>query len=236
MKPLHSGGSRGAFTLIEVLVALLVFSMVLTLLYGTWRILMQSNAAGLRIAANAQRSRMTIQTVEEALNSAVFFNSNARHYSFLAEEEGGFSAVSFVAHLSSAFPGSGHFDGEKVRRLTFTVISDSGDTPALLLQQNSILSSLEDGAEPFPLVLARDISMFEVTFWDPRRSEFTTSWTQTNTLPALVRVVVGFGQQSRFSQQPVETITRFIRIPSAGVPGDAQAGLPGSPAAPAPVR
>ncbi len=225
----HSTTSRSAFTLIEVLVALLVFSMVLTLLYGTWRILMQSNAAGLRIAANAQRSRMTIQTIEEALNSAVFFNSNARHYSFLAEEDGGFSALSFVAHLSSAFPGSGHFDGQKVRRVTFTVAPDAGGSSSvLLLQQNSILSSLEDGAEPFPIPLANDISAFEVTFWDTRRSEFTSDWKQTNTLPALVRVVVGFGHQSRFNQQPAETIIRFIRIPSAGVAGEAQVGFPAS--------
>lgn len=235
MKRIHSPACRRGFTLIEVLVALLVFSMVLTLLYGTWRILMQSNAAGLRIAANAQRSRMTIQTIEEALNSAVFFNSNARHYSFLGEEDGSFSALSFVAHLSSAFPGSGHFDGEKVRRLTFTVAPDAGGSSILLLQQNSILSSLEDGAEPFPIILAKDVSMFEVTFWDSRRSEFTSEWKQTNTLPALVRVVVGFGQQSRFSQQPAEIVTRFVRIPSAGVAGDAQAGFPGSTPAP-PLR
>jgi prepilin-type N-terminal cleavage/methylation domain-containing protein len=229
-------GRRAGFTLVEVLIALLIFSMVLSLLYGTWRILMQSSAAGLRIAANAQRTRMTIQTIEEALNSAVFFNANARHYAFLGEEDGSSSALSFVAHLSPSFPGSGHFDGEQVRRVTFTVAPDRDGSAALLLQQNSLLASLESGSEPFPITLARDVSLFEVTFWDQRRGEFTSQWTMTNTLPALVRVAIGFGQQSRFNSKPAQTVTRFIRIPSAGVAGEIQPGIPNAPLPPQPPR
>jgi len=216
-----------AFTLLEVLVALTIFALVLSLLYGTWRILVQSNAAALRLAANAQRSRMTIQTVEEALNSAVFFNANARHYAFLAEGSGDFSSLSFVAHLGPAFPGSGHFDGEAVRRVSFTVEPDADGVNALMLYQNSLLDQVSENVSAYPIVLARDVSGFLVEFMDQRRGEFKSEWTQTNSLPALVRVSVGFGRKGRFSSDPAEVVTRIVRIPSAGVAGEAQAGPPG---------
>lgn len=215
-----------AFTLLEVLVALTIFSLVLSLLYGSWRILIQSNAAGLRIAANAHRTRMTIQTIEEALNSAVFFNANARHYAFIAEGDSTYSALSFVSHLAPSFPGSGRFDGEKVRRVSFTIEPDENGSNALMLYQNSLLDQVGETADAYPILLARDVSLFEVMFLDTRRGEFTAEWKQTNSLPALVRVSVGFGQKSRFSKEPNDVVTRIIRIPSAGVAGEAQSGLP----------
>jgi prepilin-type N-terminal cleavage/methylation domain-containing protein len=215
-----------AFTLLEVLVALTIFSLVLSLLYGSWRILIQSNAAGLRIAANAHRTRMTIQTIEEALNSAVFFNANARHYAFIAEGDSTYSALSFVSHLAPSFPGSGRFDGEKVRRVSFTVEPDENGSNALMLYQNSLLDQVGETAEAYPILLARDVSLFEVMFLDTRRGEFMAEWRQTNSLPPLVRVTVGFGQKSRFSKEPNDVVTRIIRIPSAGVAGEAQSGLP----------
>ena len=48
-------GANTAFTLLEVLVALAIFAIVLSLLYGTWRILMQSSSAGLRLAGMLQK-------------------------------------------------------------------------------------------------------------------------------------------------------------------------------------
>jgi len=218
--------TKTAFTLLEVLVALAIFAIVLSLLYGSWRILMQSSAAGLRLAANAQRQRTATQTVQDALGSAILFAANARHYAFLAENTGGQSALSFVAHLSPSYPGSGFFEGEQVRRVTFTVEPDPQGVPALYLRQNSILDQVSDDPRTFPVLLAQDVSRFEVVFWDPRKNDFLPEWTQTNTLPSLVKVTLGFGRKPSFAPTTAEVITRVIRIPSAGVAMEAQAALP----------
>ena len=225
----HASVRHRAFTLLEVLVALAIFAIVLSLLYGTWRILMQSSAAGLRLAANAQRQRTAIQVIQDALDSSVLFAANARHYSFLADNEGPQSALSFVAHLSPSFPGSGFFEGEQVRRLTFTVEPDPEGHPALYLRQNSILDQVSDDPRSFPVLLAQDVSLFEVSFWDPRKNDFQATWTQTNALPPLVRIILGYGHSKSPSSQPTEMVTRIVRIPSAGVAAEAQAALPGAP-------
>lgn len=226
MKPPPSQPSRAhAFTLLEVLVALAIFAIVLSLLYGTWRILMQSNAAGLRIAATAQRQRTAIQVIQESLDSAVLFAANARHYAFLSDNSAGQSALSFVAHLAPSFPGSGFFEGEQVRRVTFTVEPDPEGSPALYLRQNSILDQVSEDPRTFPVLLATDVTLFDVSFWDARKNDFIPEWTQTNSLPPLVRINLGFGRKSR-SSNPSDVVSRIVRIPSAGVSMDAQTGMP----------
>ena len=86
---------------------------------------------------------------------------------------------------------------------------------------------VSENVSAYPIVLARDVSGFQVEFMDQRRGEFKPEWTQTNSLPALVRVSVGFGRKGRYSSDPAEVVTRIVRIPSAGVAGEAQAGPPG---------
>jgi len=218
---------RSGFTLLEVLVALSIFALVLGLLYGTWKVLVQGNLAGLRLAADAHRTRMTVQTIEEALNSAVRFDRNRTYYGFSAEGADGVPQLSFAAHLASSFLGSGRFNGQKVRRVTFRVESSPGGSSVLMLYQKSILADLAPEDPGYGMPLAQDVSAFEVTFPDPRLGieKFVPEWKNTNSLPPLVRIDIGFGQKSRFSKEPAEVVTRFIRLPSVGVAGDAQSGL-----------
>lgn len=224
----RSGSSRrqglAAFTLIEMLVAMIIFGMVLTSLYSTWRILMRSNATAVAVASRAQRKRLAIQTVEEALNSSVFFAANATNYTFIADTTGMFADLTFVAHLGNTFPGSGRFDGEKVRRVWFTVEPGPGGGAALMLRQNSMLAPLETMDIAFPIVLARDISAFQLQFWSPQDGGFIPEWTLTNQLPALVQISMAFGNETGTAGTQPDWVTRFVRLPAVGVAGDAQVG------------
>jgi prepilin-type N-terminal cleavage/methylation domain-containing protein len=240
MTPDFPTARRRAFTLLEVLVALVIFALVLASLYATWRLVLQSNAAALRIAANAQRTRMCIQTIEEALGSAVFYGASASRYAFQADTSGDFAQLSFVANLSEAFPGSGRFDGARVRRIAFLVQPGENGGAELVMQQKSILLepggelvsrrdalSFDTAAHTFPVLLARDLSLFQLEFWDPQRNEYVPEWLRTNQLPACVRVSLGFGRAGR-RNEPAQLVTRMVRLPSLGVAADAQVrGAPG---------
>lgn len=217
--------SNRAFTVIEVLVALFIFAAVLTSLYATWRLVLQSNAAGLAIAANAQRSRMAMQTVEEAVGSAVMFNNNT-NYAFVADTSGGFAAVSLVGHLSDSFPASGRFEGERIRRVTFMVENGPDGTPALMMRQNSLMAADTDTVESYPVLLAKEVSLFTMEFWDSRKNEFVAEWVNPRQLPPLVRIMLGFGVRKRLRTEPDEIVTRVVRIYGVGVDGALQGGAP----------
>ncbi len=212
-------GPKAGFTLLEVLVALMVFTGVLASLFATWTIVLRSNTAALRLTAEAQRARMAIRTLEDAIVAAeMVAGLNGRHYSFLVDTSNEFAMLSFVGHMSDSFPGSGYFGDERVRRITFAVEENQ-----LLMEQNSILASLDEKNRAYPLVLARDVRMFTLDFWEPRRSEWIPEWPPmlTNTLPRLIRVTLGVGTSNK--KQPDQIVSRIISLPGAGI----QAGLQG---------
>jgi hypothetical protein len=173
------------------------------------------------MATEAQRARMAIRTVEDAIVSAEMVTGpNNRHYSFFLSAEGDFSQISFVGHLSESFPGSGYFRGERVRRVSLMV-----DKNQLLMQQRSMLAPPDSDDGSYPVELAKDVQAFIIEVWDPRRSEWTQEWAvgQSNTLPRMVRVTLEVGEVNK--QKIGTVVSRVISLPGSGIAG----GLQGQP-------
>ena len=228
-QPSSGTSRRSAFTLIEVMVAVLILGMVLASLYGTWRIILTSTEAALRITARAQRARMATATVEQALLSAMLSQNNIKLYSFFGGNSGSFSDISFVAALGDSFPGGGIFGEERVRRVEFLVQPGDRSGNDLVLRQHSIFDLPEKVGNPYPIVLAHDVTVFQFDYWDNRQRKFIDEWTggHTNELPQVVRLTMGFGSVGRFAQRPAEVVTRVIRVPSSAIPGNLQPGRGG---------
>ena len=216
---------RKGFTVMEVMVAVFLFALILLMIYSTWRLIFQSSQAAIRSTTDAQRARMAMRTLEDALSSATMFASNPRLYFFQADTSGQFAAVSFAADLSDSFPNSGMFGGERLRRVSFYVPPGGND---LVLEQNSLLADFEQGGEPAGLVLARDVQLFQLEFWDGQQRDFVEEWLSTNQLPVIVRVTLGFGQP-KGSREPAQIVSRVVRLPTVAVPREAQGMIGGAP-------
>ncbi len=231
--PAHNGRRREvrAFTLIEVLVAMFVFAIVLASLFGTWRVIARSTETALRLATEAHRTRLALQLLESSLGSAQIFQRNARHYSFEADTSGNYAALSYVATLPDSFPGSGFFGGQRLRRLTIRVEQSAEGGNDLVLHQMALLAPPDVELDTHPLVLARDVSLFQVEFWDRQRNEFVVEWLRTNVIPPAVRLTLGFGTANRFSTRPAELVTRIVRLPDNVVGADLQGGAAAPPGA-----
>ena len=112
--------SRGAFTLVEIMIAMGILALVLAAIYSSWTAILRASKVGLDSAASVQRARIAGRIIEESLSSALAFNANLRYYSFVAEN-GSESLLSFVTRLSPSFPRNGKFAGLDVRRVIFSV-------------------------------------------------------------------------------------------------------------------
>jgi prepilin-type N-terminal cleavage/methylation domain-containing protein len=229
MRELRGGSARslrrGGFTVMEVMVAIFLFALILMMIYSTWRLIFQSSQAAIRSTTDSQRARMAMRTVEDALASATMFASNPRLYFFQADTAGQFAAVSFAADLSDSFPNSGMFGGERIRRVSFYVPPGGND---LVLEQNSLLADFESGGEPASIVLAREVQLFQLEFWDGQQRDFVEEWLSTNQLPVIVRVTLGFGV-SKGSREPAQIVSRVVRLPTVAVPREAQGVIGGAP-------
>src|SRR5688500_4560248 len=101
-----------AFTMIEVLLAIGIFSLVIIAIYACWTSIMRGTRVGHTAAAEVQRTRVAIRSLEESLGAAVMYADNPLYYGFYADTAGEYGYLSFVARLPESFPGSGLFPGQ----------------------------------------------------------------------------------------------------------------------------
>jgi hypothetical protein len=202
------------------MIAITIFGMVMVAIYSSWSAILRGSKAGLDAAAEVQRIRVSMRAIEESLASILLYTGNLQHYAFLADTttSSDFAELSFVARLPASFPGSGLFGDQVVRRVTFSVEPGTNGAPQLVLRQSPLLEATELVGEPYSIVLAPNVSLFAMEFWDARTSEWIPEWVYTNQLPKLVKVALGFSSAQPYSSQPKEVAARVITVAATPIP------------------
>ena len=229
------GNGRAGFTIIEIMTAMVIFGMIMATIFGCYTAIINGSQAGNRAAVTAQRSRVALRTIQEALGATRSFAADYQYYQFDAEN-GTEPYLSFVARLPDSFPRSGCFQGLdpatgvlldfNVRRVTFAVEAAPDWGKRLVMRQNPMLMDMTEDEQNYPVVLANDVRKFEMEFWDKRKSDWLDEWTETNRLPQMIKFTVQFGGGDPNSP-PGDEITRIVALPSIAVPPAWQA--PGMP-------
>lgn len=226
---------QGGLTLVEVLISMAILSLVVAAIYSSWTAILRASKVGLDAAATAQRSRIAMRALEDALASAQMFTVNAPYYGFVAEN-GKDATLSFVARLAPSFPRSGRFGDLDVRRVTFSVEKGAAGANELVLRQQPIITEMDEDEENYPLVLAKEVKEFKLEFWETRVNDWVDEWRTTNQLPKLAKVTLSVEHTGARSAQAVEEVVRVIALPTAGVPPAFHMPmLPGGPAGGAPA-
>lgn len=231
--------SRRAFTLIEIMVALVIFSMVIAAVYATWMIIMRATTVAQDVAAQAQRERITLRTLEDSLMAIQSFQASPQYYSFVAEG-GDKPQLSFTARVPDIFPRNGKFFDPltgrdfSLRRLTYSLEPGPGEQNNLVLRQHPVLMDLDSDEQQYPLVLAKNVRKFIVECWDTNQLEWTKDWLDTNAIPRLLRVQLVLGGNTSADALDV-SVSRLLSLPSEMMPAVIQNGTVGGLLPPPPV-
>jgi len=210
--------AAGGFTIIEIMTAMVIFGMVVAAVFASWTAIANGAASGNRAAATAQRSRVALRTIEEALGATRSFVADGDYYTFDADN-GSEPYLSFVSKLSPTFPRSPRFGEFDVRRVTFALESSSGSSKRLVLRQTPVLMDMTDDEQNSPVVLANNVTKFELGFWDDKKGEWLDEWDETNKLPLMVRFTLQMANEQ-------DGVTRVVALPSVAVAAGWQ--IPGS--------
>jgi len=244
---------RRAFTLVEVMLAIAIFSMVLAAIYGTWRAIIGATQAGQIAASEVQRTRIALRCLEESLTFTEMYAANASYYGFVAEN-GSDATLSFVSRLPKDFPRSGRFGDFTVRRVEFSIEPGPDGDNLLVLRQAPLLMEFDEDEQNYPLVLMRNVKRLEMEFWDMQKQDWVEEWEQTNQVPKLIRLELTTENPKR----PFDRGEEFTRIiapaaaavqpawqgggapgrpgPAPGLPPIQQPGQPGQPGQPPVIR
>ena len=229
---------RGGFSLLEILLALSIFALVITAIYSCWMGILKAAKIGSAAAVDVQRSRISMQMLEDALSCSRSFAADVNHYTFLGENGNG-ASLSFVAQLPGEFPRSRKFDPFDVRRVTFSLEPGMDSGKQFVLRQNPILADMDKDEKERPLVLAKNVKEFGMKFWDPNKGEWLDEWTQTNQMPLMIKLTLVFNGARKNAMENLTTVTRVVGLPSQMVAstwqtpnaGRAAGGARGAPGA-----
>ncbi|MGA2177514.1 MAG: hypothetical protein ABSH38_21275 [Verrucomicrobiota bacterium] len=211
-----SGPIAAAFTMLEVMVAITVFSFIMVSVLSCWKVIVTGKIVAEQAAAAAQRARIGIKSVEEALECAEISTSPSSipYYAFLTDTSDKFASLSLAAHLPAAFPGSSLFGDNVIRRVTFDVERGNDGQNNLVMTQAPLLEALDGANTPYPITLARDVNVFMLEFWSIQDGDWVVSFDQTNQFPPMIRVTLGCGHSAEHPEAPYEVIVRTVAMPA----------------------
>ncbi len=210
---LSSRRNDSGFTLIEVMVSVALFMLVMGSVFACWRCIVNGKIIAENAAVAAQRARIGIKTVEDALTTAEISQLNIPYYAFLTDTSEKFASLSLAGHPPPNFPGSGLFGDNVVRRITFDVENVDGKNN-LVMNQSPLLEALDEQNTPYPITLARDVSIFMLEFWSTKDNDWVVSFEPTNVFPPMVRITLGVGHAADNPNVPYDLIVRTVAIPS----------------------
>ena len=214
MKDCRYRGLRG-FTIVELMISVFMFGMILTAIYMTWIAILKGKKVSLDAAAEVQRSRIAVRTIEDALLTAQFFNENLYYYAFMADTTGDMAYLTLVARLPATFPGVGRYGDQVVRRVSFFV-QPGFHGKELVMSQSPMLMDTNSSFKPYTLTLARNVTEFTLEFYNLELGEWENEWLYTNQLPGLVNVTLGQRTTGTGSASD-DVVSRVISVPALAV-------------------
>jgi type II secretion system protein J len=233
---------RHGFTLVEIMIAIGIFSIIVAAIYACWSAVIRSSKVGMEAAGRAQRNRMALQSMEEALTYARMHAANPDLYWFEGIS-GSDARLSFVAKLPESFPRGGKFGGLNLRRVEFSLRPGQGRRHELVLRQAPVLMDFDVDEQNYPLVLARDVDEMEIEFYDPQDEDWVDEWTETNMIPPLVKLSLvtlrGKEQNQRKHESTILVSPAAQAVPAVlqgAAPPPGPPGTRGGPAVPIPGR
>jgi hypothetical protein len=219
----------------------MVFSMVIASIYATWALVMRATQLGQDAAAQAQRQRVVLRAIGDALMGVQSFQASQNYYWFMLQN-GSDPTLSFVAHLPDTYPRHNKFVGAdggpdaNSRRVTFSLATGPDGEKDLILRQSRILMDMDDDEKQYPLVLAKNVKEFTIEWWgtnELNKAEWNTEYpdTMTNTIPQMLRVHLVLNENSPNSKgsdnAPTFSATRIYTVPSQMMPVIVQRGIGG---------
>ena len=147
------------------------------------------------------------------------FVANMKHYLFFADTSGDFAAVSLAARMPDGALGVNRYP-DAVRRISFYTQPGKDGMAELIMRHVPILLNTNDDTAVATITLARDVTQFQLEFYDLQKAEWLDEWKYTNKLPVVVKIVLGLGKDK--NGKPYDVATSLVALPSVGVAGDIQ--------------
>ena len=210
---------NSGFTLVELLLAMTLLSMLLGLAYGGLHAATRATARGQTILEESGRLRMAHQFVRKQLNQAIPLNFNKTEDDALDDAEpevflGSAHSIRYVGPM----PGYLGFGGPQVQELSIV----SGENGYELVLEHALVQGFEESRlrDRDPIVLIDHIEFAEFQFQgrdeDRELMPWTSSWIDVEMLPVAISLDITF-EEGNYAEWPL--LVSAVKIDPSVVSG-----------------
>jgi prepilin-type N-terminal cleavage/methylation domain-containing protein len=216
---------RQGFSLLEILLAMSILSVMGIMVFGTLRSLVDATTRAEEALDSLHLSETVLNQLSESLRSAAYYDSDPRRYTFLYEKGTGSppnDRFSWVTH-STAFLPSTFPTREGLNRIEISIEDIDGET-GLAVRAFSSLLDLEspEADDVTPWMVTTRVKGLELKIYDLNRNEWVEDWERDNQLPVTLSLTLYV--QPKDPQAALQSHTRRIDIPVGKVSRETRRG------------
>jgi len=214
-----SSRNRAGFTLLELIVAMVVLVIVMSIVFEAFSGTIRGWKRGNEVIDGIKHGDFAMQKLVSALDSTIYFYNPRKSYAFTFEK--GSTAglpsdtLSFVTS-SSAFMKEGSPLQHSPHRIKIYIdIDDNGD-PALFTQAVPALTDMEKFEAEYdtaPHLVSRAIQGLEIMFYSKDIDDWSVEWEKENSIPERIKIML-YVPSDDPNEEPI-IFTRVLEIPVA---------------------
>ena len=194
---------KRGFTLVELLLALAIFSLVSAMAAGVfWSVTKAWNRGG-EMLEQLHYGEFAMDQLVTALRGAAWFSSKPEAFGFWLDDRGGTSKsaanqASWVTSGTAFLPPDSPFQ-HGLHRLSVTV-EGSGEDRGLVVRAWPHLAEEIDERDAEAWKVSPGVEGFSCEWYDFEQKRWTQEWEETNSLPKLVRVTLTMQKRQEFDE------------------------------------
>ena len=185
----------GAFTLIELLLALAIFSLAVAIAGGAFWGVTKAWTRGGELLEQLHYGEFAMEQLVTALRGAAWFPSKPSAFGFRLDGGTASWVTSGTAFLP---PDSPLRDG--LHRLSVGV-ENAGGGRGLVVRAWPHLSEDDDARDAEPWLVCPEAESFKCEWYDFDLDSWSQDWEETNSLPKLVRVTLTMKKRKEFDEE-----------------------------------
>jgi len=207
---------RAGFTLLEMLVALMILSMSMAIVWQTFSVSIKAWRKGENFLSEMHHGDFVMEQLTEALRSAAYFDQSGGIYGFRLEnrEEGKYpnDILSWVKSGTAFMPPDAKL-GSGLHRVDFTVDNnDDGDAAVMARIYPHLADQDEDDfAAGETWEISEVVKGIDCRVYVEEDEEWSEEWEETNSIPALMELTL-YMDPLEGEDKPV-TVKRAVQIP-----------------------